>query len=314
MAEVGVDSPGRVGERIEALMPRLSASMVKIARLILAQPTAPVELSITELAIRAGTSPATVSRFCRQLGFPGYMQFRVAVAADSARDSDEERRADITRTLQPDDTPRAVMDNLLDAHRRTLKSTAAMLDLALCAKVAERISTSRQVDLYATGGSYIVAIEMQHRMYRIGLNTHAWGDVHSGLASASMQDERTVAIGISNSGRTLETTEMLSCAKSQGAFAVAITNNPSSPLGQVADVTLTASVPEQFLHPADLSAKHSQLFVLDLLYLLVAQQNFDETSRRIASSAAAVLSHRRPLSAAKVEGLESTRSVPVSTH
>lgn len=51
---------------------------------------------------------------------------------------------------------------------------------------------------------------------------------------------------------------------------------------------------ERFLQPDDLSAKHSQLFVLDLLYLLVAQQNFGRTTTTLAASALAVSPHRRP--------------------
>ncbi len=64
------------------------------------------------------------------------------------------------------------------------------------------------------------------------------------------------------------------------------------------------SVYEQFLQPDDLSAKHGQLLVLDLLYLLVAQENFDRSSaeaRRLGpgrgqppSPAAARRGERRP--------------------
>ena len=69
---------------------------------------------------------------------------------------------------------------------------------------------------------------------------------------------------------------------------MAITNNPASPLAEVADRTIVTSVHEQFLQPDDLSAKHGQLLVLDLLYLLVAQANFDRSSAKLAASARAV--------------------------
>lgn len=291
---LSADTPVGVIERIEAMLPQLSKTMAKIGMLLLAEPTAPLEMSITDLAERAGTSPATVTRFCRLLGYPGYVQFRVSVAADAARTSDEERRADIGRTLRPDDSAQDVLRNLLNAHERSLRATAALLDLDMCARVAARIAGCRHLDIYGTGGSAAMAAELRNRLYRIGVNAHAWGDVHAGLASASIQDEDTVAIGISNSGLTNETIDMLGSAKESGAFTVAITNRRTSPLGQLADATLIAAVPELYLHPADLSAKHSQLFVLDLLYLLVAQRNYDATLERIAASAAAVLGRRRP--------------------
>jgi DNA-binding MurR/RpiR family transcriptional regulator len=103
-----------------------------------------------------------------------------------------------------------------------------------------------------------------------------------------------VAIGISTTGRTDETIEMLAEARRAGAFTVAITNDPTSPLAEIADRSIVTSIYEQFRQPDDLSAKHGQLLVLDLLYLLVAQENFDRSSAKLAASALAVSAHRRP--------------------
>jgi DNA-binding MurR/RpiR family transcriptional regulator len=65
-------------------------------------------------------------------------------------------------------------------------------------------------------------------------------------------------------------------------------------LAQVADVHLTSHAPGEYLQPDDLSAKHAQLFVIDLLYLLAAQRDFSRTTSLLAASAAAVAPHRRP--------------------
>ena len=59
----------------------MSKAMTKLATLLLDEPLAPLELSITELAEQAGTSAATVTRFCRLIGYSGYVQFRVGVAS-----------------------------------------------------------------------------------------------------------------------------------------------------------------------------------------------------------------------------------------
>jgi hypothetical protein len=133
-----------------------------------------------------------------------------------------------------------------------------------------------------------MAREMQLRLYRIGINAHHWGEVHDGLTSAALLDEDSVAIAISNTGRTVETIEMLGQAKSSGAFTLAITSNADSPLAELADVHLVTVAPDEYLQPDDLSAKHAQLFALDLLYLLVAQRNFARTATTLAASAAAV--------------------------
>lgn len=289
-------APSGIAMRIQSRLPRMSQAMAKIAKLLLESPDAPLRLSITELAEAAGASPATVTRFCRTIGFSGYAPFRVAVASDVGRELAKERWSeDIGRAFGPDDSSTEVMSTLLAAHTRSLRETAEFLDLERIKQIASRIATCSHVDLYGIGGSATMAQEMQSRLYRIGINTHYWPEVHSGLTSAALQDEHCVAIAISNTGRTEETIQMLERAKSAGALTVAVTNNPESPLAQLADEHIATLANEQFLQPDDLSAKHSQLFVLDLLYLLVAQQNFGRTTTTLAVSAQAVAPHRRAL-------------------
>lgn len=285
-----------VHDRIKTYQSQMPGTMAKIAALLVDDPRAPLSLSITELAERAGTSAASVTRFCRMLGYGGYSQLRVGIAEDMGRGGAQAAWiADIGRSFGPDDPPDVIQRALLNTHMRALQTTSELLDLAVAIRVADRIVKARHVDVYGVGGSALTAMETEHRLYRIGINTHTWAELHAGLTSAAILDGKCVAIGISNTGRTEETIEMLSVAKASGAYTVAITGNPESPLARVADEVLIAAAPESYLKPADLSARHCQLFVVDLLYLLIAQSNFDRTTRLLAASGAAVAPRRRPM-------------------
>lgn len=291
-----------VVNRIQAKLPDMPTAMAKIGAYLLEHPQAPLELSIMDLAEQTKTSPATVTRFCRLLGYTGYVPFRVSIASDLGRsDARESWKADIGRAFGPDDSARDVLSTLVNAHTRSLEETAAVMDLALMNKIARRIAMCSHVDIYGIGGSAVMAKELQSRLYRIGINAHHWSEVHAGLSSAAIQNADTVAIGISNTGRTEETLQMLREAGEAGAMTVALSNNPGSPLAEGADAAIITSVHEQFLQPDDLSAKHVQLLVLDLIYLLVAQVNFAQTTSKLAASAMAVSPHRRPTRAARLE-------------
>jgi DNA-binding MurR/RpiR family transcriptional regulator len=281
-------------ERIESRLPQMPAAMTKIAMLLLDKPSAPLDLSITELAKQAGTSAATVTRFCRLLGYSGYVPFRVAVAADIGRGSAlDSWRADIGRAFGPKDPPEQVLRALVMAQSISLQATADGIDLHQLSSVAETISRCGHLDIYGTGGSGVMAEEMANRLYRIGIPVHVWPEVHAALTSASIPRRGGVALAISNTGRTEETIEALSLAGSSGAFTVAITGSAKSPLAQVADCHIVAYASDSYLQPDDLAAKHAQLFVLDLLYLLVAQCNFGKVATMLAASAMAVSDHRR---------------------
>jgi len=284
-----------VANRILSRRPEMSGAMAKIADYLLEYPQAPLKLSIGQLAAKAGASAATVTRFCRLIGYQGYVPFRVSIATDFGRSTARESwKTDIGRAFGPHDPAADVLSTLINAHARTLRETAAAIDLPLMQKIAKRLATSSHVDIYGVGGSAFLAEEMQARLYRIGINAHVWSEVHAGLTSAAIQNVESVAIGISNSGRTEETIQMLREAGRAGALTVAISNNPTSPLAENADLTIVTSVYEQFLQPDDLSAKHGQLLVLDLLYLLTAQENFSRSTNNLAASALAVATHRRP--------------------
>ncbi|MDQ6716529.1 MAG: MurR/RpiR family transcriptional regulator [Actinomycetota bacterium] len=290
-------APAGVHSRIQANVHRMSGTMTKLATLLLEEPLAPLDMSITELAARAGTSPATVTRFCRLIGYAGYVPFRVGVAADAGRiRADETWRVDIGRAFGPDDTPDEVLRTLTGSHLVALQATSDSIVLADIVRVAQAVATRSRVDIYGIGGSAFMATEAEARFYRIGINAHAWGEVHDGLTSAALLDEDSIAIAISNTGRTRETIEMLVQAKSSGALTVALTSDPQSRLATVADIHISTMAPDEYLRPDDLSAKHAQLFAIDLLYLVVAQQNFARTATTLAASAAAVAPHRRPLS------------------
>ncbi len=283
-------------DRIKTYQSQMPATMAKIAAVLIETPRAPLDLSITELAERAGTSAASITRFCRMIGYAGYSPLRVGIAQELGRgDAQAAWFADIGRSFGPHDAPEEMRQTLLNTHVRSLQTTAGLLDLPTALRVAEAIGKSRHVDVYGVGGSALTALEVEARLYRIGINVHPWSEVHNGLTSAAILDRNCVAIGISNTGRTDETIQMLTVAKAAGAHTVAITGNPDSPLAKVAEDVLIAASPDGYLQPADLSARHCQLFVVDFLYLLIAQLNFDRTARLLAASAAAVAPRRRPV-------------------
>ncbi len=282
--------------RIRTYASQMPATMSKIAAVLIDDPKAPLSLSITELAERAGTSAASVTRFCRMIGYSGYAPLRVGIAEDVGRGGGRAAWiADIGRSFGPDDPPEEIQRALLNTHVRSLQTTSELLDMPTAIRVADTIVKSRHVDVYGVGGSALTALEVEARLYRIGVNVHTWAEVHNGLTSAAILDDQCVAIGVSNTGRTDETIQMLAVAKAAGAHTVAITGNPDSPLAKIAHDVLIAASPDAYLQPADLSARHCQLFVVDLLYLLIAQSNFDHTTRLLAASGAAVAPRRRPM-------------------
>jgi DNA-binding MurR/RpiR family transcriptional regulator len=279
--------------RVRARLPEFTGALRRVADLVLSDPAAASRATIVELAERSGTSPATVTRFCRALDFEGYSDLRLGIAAETGRSA---RLAgwtvDIGREIQPTDPLERVLGQLMAADTQAMRDTAALLDLGEVERAAAAIATATRVDIYGASGSALVGGEMQFSLHRIGVPAWAWTDVHNGLASASLLRAGDVALGVSHSGQTRETIEMIAEAGSHDATTVALTSFPRSPLAELADIVLLTASQQTTFRPDALSARHPQLVVLDLLYIAVAQRTHDRAHASFQRTARAVAGHK----------------------
>lgn len=278
--------------RLRTELPTLPDALQRVASQILVDPDAAARASIVDLAERAGTSTATVTRFCRVLGFPGYAALRVALAAENGRVAQARWETDIDREIEPGDGLDRVLAIVAGADSRAIQETASQVDLNRVDRVAEAVAAAQRVELFGLGSSGTAAREMAFRLERIRVPCWFRADAHSALTNAALLGPGDVAVALSHSGRTRECVEVLAEAREQGALTVAVTSFARSPMAEAADVVLTTAVHETTFRLAALSALHSQLLVLDLVYVAVAQRTFERTTEAFEVTARAVHAHR----------------------
>ena len=286
--EVSLALPDSVLVRIRDRLPEFTGALLRVAEQVLSDPGAAARATIVDLAERSGTSPATVTRFCRALGFPGYAELRLGLAGETGWATDPGR---VARSDHPLDT---VLQQIMADDTGAMRDTAARLDLRAVATAADAIAAARRVDIYGASGSALVAGELQFCLHRIGVAAWSWMDIHDGLASAATLGRQDVVIGVSHTGESRATIEILAEAGSHGATTVALTSFSRSPLAGVADVVLLTAVQGTPFRPDALSARHPQLVVLDLLYIAVAQRTHERAHASFQVTARAVAGHRAP--------------------
>jgi DNA-binding MurR/RpiR family transcriptional regulator len=277
---------------VRAKLPEFTGALRRVADQVLTDPAGASRATIVELAERSGTSPATVTRFCRALGFEGYAELRLGIAAETGRARAAGWTVDIGREIEPGDPLEKVLEQIMAADTRAMHDTAALLDLREVERAADAIAGATRVNIFGASGSALVGEEMQFSLHRIGVAAWAWTDVHNGLASAALLRAGDVALGVSHSGQTRETIEMLAEAGSHGATTVALTSFPRSPLAELADIVLVTATQATTFRPDALSARHPQLVVLDLLYIAVAQRTHDRAHAAFQRTAQAVDGHK----------------------
>lgn len=249
--------------RIAGLMPALTPAQRRVARLVVADPGAAAARTVTDLATAAGTSEATVIRFCRSVGVPGYPQLRLRLAAEAGRRTMPDTRPD---ARSPAVGGLAQIIAAVAAHdARAVRDTAAGLDPEVCASVVESIATARRVEVHGADGSAHTAAHLRQRLQAAGVPAYGWPDGPTAAASADRLGAGDVAIAVSHSGRTAQAVEVLRRAGRRGARTVAVTTFPRSALARVADVVLVTAIGET-AGPSGVGAGGAaQLTVVDVL-------------------------------------------------
>ncbi len=274
--------------KIRGLYPSLRPAERRVADYVLANPAAVVRTSSTELGERTGTSDATVVKFSQRLGFRGYQDFKIALAGEAAAAGEAEVFGEVER----DDPPAVVRDKVFAADINALTDTRKVLDPGELARAVEAMLGAAQICFYGVGASGLVALDAQQKFMRIGLVCHAYADTHLQATQAALLGPGDVAVGISHSGQTKDTLEVMQLAKENGAMTIALTNFPRSALARTAEVKLLTSVRETTFRSGALASRLAQLTVIDTLFMAVAVRKHDQALERLDRTRRAVAGRR----------------------
>ncbi|MBP2703784.1 MurR/RpiR family transcriptional regulator [Microbispora sp. RL4-1S] len=266
---------------VRAVLPSLTPAGRTIARLILDDPATAARHTITELSAASGTSQATIVRTARALGFSGYSELRLALAAAAAG---ERRDRLVPGDLGPEDPLAEVIAKVARAETDALADTAAQLDPDRLGAVVGALAAARRVGVYGVGASGLVAADMAQKLLRIGVAAHAFTDVHLALTGAALAGPGDVAVGISCSGETPDVVEPVATAARAGAVTVAVTNHPRSTLAATAAHVLISAGRETDFRPGALASRISQLMIVDCVFVALAHRTFDASEGALTAT------------------------------
>ncbi len=283
-----VTDPKSIGPKIRMMKPHLTPLEAKVVDSVMARRDFSHETALKVVADDAGVSEAMVVKIAKKLGFAGYRDFRQSVV-DYARASVAEMREE----LSPDDSPREIVNKVFRGSIQALEETLAIADIEAYDRAADFIAGARQRDFYGVGGSAQIARDVAHKFLRIGVRASVYDDAHMMPMSASLLGTADVAIGFSHSGSTLVTIEALQLARKSGARTIAVTNYLGSPLAEIADVVICSTAQGSPLLGENAAARIAQLTMLDAIFVLVAQRNYNAADANLAKTKAAVRDKRK---------------------
>lgn len=257
----------------------------KVADFVMADPKSVLYMSITDLADACDVGDTSVFRFCRDLKLKGYQDFKVMVAQTLGTEIDASQ---ITGMVQPGDSTEIIAQKLLSTNIAALNETYGLIDIGKIQRAVDWMLHAQRIVFFGVGSSLMTAMDACNKFMRIISNVTVTPDTHLQSISASLLCKKDLAVIFSYSGSTKDTVEMARIAREQGAKVISITKFEKSPLTEHSDLTLLCGSNEGPLQGGSLSAKLSQLFLLDVLYMEYFQRTLEKSTQNKKLTADAV--------------------------
>jgi RpiR family carbohydrate utilization transcriptional regulator len=264
-------------DRIRASIPALPPAEQRVAKLVLADPRSFASLPVTELAERAHVSKPTVVRFCRSVGYDGLTDFKRKLAG-----SVNEGVPFVHRSVDEDDKPGdivvKVIDNAVSALLKYRNDAATHAFERAIDALAEAGAAGRRIEFYGVGNSGIVALDAEHKFFRLGVTAVACSDAHVQVMSATMLKPGDCLVIFSNSGRSRDLLDAADIARKKGAALIVVTSS-GSPLalmgqgsgqGSANQILLAVDHPEDYDRYSPMVSRLLHLVVIDILTTAVA--------------------------------------------
>lgn len=218
---------------------------------------------IADIATRAEVSEPTVTRLARALGFSGTREMKFHLAQSlaiggaylrsSAQMASEDRPLDevITKVSE-------------GAHAALELMSVALSEVDLPA-ITTAIAKANQILIYGTGGSSsMAAVELQNRLFRLGLHVSAHTDPQLQRMSASVLETGALVIAFSISGHARSVIDAVSIAQQYNAKVIVVTSL-GSPLADAGDILFPLTFKEDRDLYKPTSTRYAMLAAVDFL-------------------------------------------------
>ena len=181
----------------------------------------------------------------------------------------------VYKEVDPSDSIKVMTNKIFLGISEGLQDTLKIIDEEAIEKAIQAITATRRIDVYGSGGSAVIASDIEHRFMRFGISVRAYSDPHLQIASATLLQPGDLVIAISHTGANRDVLDAVTMAKSNHITTIAITSYIRSPLSQLADISLHGMGREVNYRSEAMASRLIHLAIVDVLYIgsLLRQQD-----------------------------------------
>lgn len=265
--------------KLKDYMQNATSTEKVIIHFILNHPGETSQMSIHKLASATYTSPSSIIRLCKKIGYRGYKDFIKSLIYEQAQRKDY--HDSYLTIMDQNDEIQDTISKITYKNILTLEETQKLLDPKVIAECVDEINKCEKIVLFGMGASLLVARDACLKFNRVDKLALTSDDWHTQLLHARNVKAQDLAIAISYSGKTREVIDCVKEVKTTGTKVIAITKIGASPLSDMADINIYIPNNELTIRSAAISSRMAQLNIIDILYLGYINQIYDKSLEQL---------------------------------
>lgn len=206
---------------IRNILSSLSPTLKKVGEYTVENPSKVVNFSICELAKSMNTSEASITRFCRALGFKGFTEFKTAFILEQGAHS-KKTRSNINDLN--------IITNILD--------TNESIDHNSIVNAVNSIHNAKYIYILSEGTSAPIGLFLQTNLLSIGKQANLTDISQSIIFNQSNPTDVSLIIVIYNGKCTANMLQALALAKQNGIKILSISRGSNNMLMKLSDLNL----------------------------------------------------------------------------
>lgn len=223
--------------------------------------------STRDLADASYTSPATVIRLCKKLGFQGFTEFKEQYLKELQYLDQQDGKVDANFPFASGDTVMKTANSIAHLYMETVQDTMSLLQPAMLQRATRILHHCQKAYVFSAGTAVNQAESFREKMMKIGKHVSISNNLNYQLYEAECLSSKDAAIIISYSGETDRTLQVAQMCKRRCVPMIAITSFGENSLTHYADCKLVMSTKENiYRNLGDYSSHLSMCLLLDLLY------------------------------------------------
>ena len=270
-------------QKIQNIYAALRPSERKVADYILSYQGKAGELLIEELAREAKVSQPTVVRFAKAVGYKSFREFKYAMMQEEMRERTEGREEELGLygfRLSSKDGLEEIPGKIVTTSIQMLEETLKSIRKKEFERAVDAILAADNIVIYGVENSLCTVNDLLTKLTYLGLNCRTYTDYYLQNVSAGNLTKKDLAIGVSYSGYSRNTVEVMRAAKKAGARTLVLTNFENALIAKYADILLCASH-RQFFYGDTIFSRISQLALVDMLYAGALNRNYPVLSKKL---------------------------------